>query len=199
MLGGALMPRYIKMITDVIPDAFCEALIQKFDQDSAQMPDPQPEYSTRRYINISKQMSWIKQVAKATQYADPLVADYFRLPEPYTAASIGEWVNDGFIVAKYAPGDGCGFHDDAQTSVSGENGLRYLTVIFFLNDVPEGGELHFPVQNVKIKPTRGTVVLFPAQVTHPHEVLPTLTDRYVLQTWVTDVNFMVVSREDEFS
>lgn len=192
------MPRYIKVLPNAIPVSFCEALIQKFDQDAAQKADPQPEYSTRRFINISQQMSWIKEVAKATQLADPFVQDYFRLPEPYTPASIGEWINDGFIVAKYSKGDACGFHDDAQTPVPGENGLRYLTIIFFLNDVPEGGELHFPVQEVKIKPKRGTVVLFPAQLTHPHEVLPTQSDRYVLQTWVTDVNLMVVSREEEY-
>ncbi|MES2745616.1 MAG: 2OG-Fe(II) oxygenase [Bdellovibrionota bacterium] len=190
------MPRYIKVIPDAIPVSFCEALIQKFDGDKAQQLDPQPEYSTRKYINISQQMSWIKELNKATQIADPYIADYFRLPEPYTPASIAEWINDGYIVAKYVKGDACGFHDDAQTAVPGENGLRYLTVIFFLNDVPEGGELHFPVQGVKIKPVRGTVVLFPAQLTHPHEVLPTLTDRYVLQTWVTDLNLMVVERQD---
>lgn len=192
------MPRYIKVIPDAIPEEFCEALIRKFDQDAAQKDDPQPEYSTRRYINISREMSWMKEVAKATQIADPYIETYFRLPEPYTPASIAEWINDGFIVAKYAPGDVCGFHDDAQTAVAGENGLRYLTVIFFLNDVPEGGELHFPVQGVKIKPVKGTVVLFPAQLTHPHEVLATKSDRYVLQTWVTDVNLMVVARDEEY-
>ncbi len=190
------MPRYIKVIPDAIPVAFCDALIQKFDGDKAQQLDPQPEYSTRKYINISQQMSWIKELNKATQLADPYIADYFRLPEPFTEKGLAEWINDGYIVAKYAKGDACGFHDDSQTPVPGENGLRYLTVIFFLNDVPEGGELHFPVQGVKIKPARGTVVLFPAQLTHPHEVLATLSDRYVLQTWVTDVNLMVVERQD---
>jgi hypothetical protein len=189
------MPRYIKVIPNAIPHSFCDALIEKFETDKGQQDDPQPEYSTRRYINISQRGDWIKELSKATQIADPFIADYFLLPKPYTAASIAEWVNDGFIVAKYAKGDACGFHDDAQTSVPGENGLRYLTVIFFLNDVPEGGELHFPLQDVKVKPVKGTVVLFPAQLTHPHEVLPTLSDRYVLQTWVTDVNLMVVARE----
>ena len=138
-------------------------------------------------------------MTKATQIADPYIFDYFQLPEPYTHASISEWINDGFIVAKYTKGDICGFHDDNQNPDAPANGLRYLTVIFFLNDVPEGGELHFPVQGVKIKPKQGSMVIFPAQLTHPHEVLPTLTDRYVLQTWVTDTNLMVVNREDDYN
>ncbi len=192
------MPRYIKQIPHAIPVEFCQMLMQKFDQDPSVKADPQPEYSSRRYINISEQRSWIKEVAKATQIADPHIGDYFHLPEPYTPASINEWINDGYIVAKYVKGDACGFHDDAQSPVEPANGLRYLTVIFFLNDVEEGGELHFPVQGVKIKPQQGLMVLFPAQLTHPHEVLPTGSNRYVLQTWVTDVNLMVVKRDEDY-
>ncbi|MBC7659358.1 MAG: 2OG-Fe(II) oxygenase [Chitinophagaceae bacterium] len=193
------MPQYIKQIPNAIPPAFCAALIAKFDNDKAVQVDPQPEYSKRLYLNISQHMSWIKEVTKATQLADPYIADFFRLPEPYTAKGIAEWINDGFIVAKYAEGDVCGFHDDGQSPDEPSNGLRYLTVIFFLNDVKEGGELHFPVQGIKIKPTQGTMVLFPAQLTHPHEVLAVKDNRYVLQTWVTDVNLKVVSRDDEYS
>ncbi len=192
------MPQYIKQIADAIPAEFCAALMKKFDQDQGVKVDPQPEYSSRRYINISEQMAWIREVTKATQIADPYISDYFRLPEPFTAKGIAEWINDGYIVAKYETGDACGFHDDSQSPVRPANGLRYLTVIFFLNDVPEGGELHFPVQGVKIKPRQGLMVLFPAQLTHPHEVLPTKSDRYVLQTWVTDVNLVVNHREDDF-
>lgn len=192
------MPHYIRQIPNAIPKAFCEALIAKFEADTAVKADPQPEYSKRVYINISEQFSWIKEMTKATQIADPHIADYFRLPEPYTAASIGEWINDGFIMAKYSAGDICGFHDDAQSPDEPSNGLRYLTVIFFLNDVPEGGALHFPVQGVKIQPKQGTMVLFPAQLTHPHEVLAVKDKRYVLQTWVTDVNLKVVAREEEY-
>ncbi|MBC7531730.1 MAG: 2OG-Fe(II) oxygenase [Oligoflexus sp.] len=192
------MPQYIKHIPNAIPVEFCKALMAKFDQDPRVKDDPQPEYSNRRYLNISEQMSWIKEMTKSTQYADPHIADFFRLPEPFTDKSIAEWINDGFIVAKYSEGDACGFHDDHQSPIEPANGLRYLTVIFFLNDVPEGGELHFPVQGVKIKATQGTMVIFPAQITHPHEVLPTKSERYVLQTWVTDVNLKVVLRDDEY-
>lgn len=192
------MPQYIKQIPNAIPVEFCKALMAKFDQDPHVKDDPQPEYSTRRYLNISEQMSWIKEMTKSTQYADPHIADFFRLPEPFTDQSISEWINDGFIVAKYLVGDACGFHDDHQSPIEPANGLRYLTVIFFLNDVPEGGELHFPAQGLKIKATQGTMVIFPAQVTHPHEVLPTQSERYVLQTWVTDVNLKVITRDDDY-
>lgn len=192
------MPQYIKLIPNAVPAEFCQNLMAKFDKDPHVEDDPQPEYSTRRYLNISAQMSWIKEMTKATQYADPNIADYFRLPEPFTESSIQEWINDGFIVAKYQVGDRCGFHDDHQTPIEPANGLRYLTVIIFLNDVPEGGELHFPVQGVKVKPVQGTMVIFPAQITHPHEVLATLSERYVLQTWVTDVKLRVYSDEGEY-
>lgn len=193
------MPRYIKQYDSIVPVEFCESLIRRFDSDSNVRADPQPEYSTRRYLNISQSVGWIRELTQATQYADPLIAEYFRLPEPFASSSIQEWLNDGFVLAKYAPGDACGFHDDAQSPIPPANGLRYLTVIFFLNDVADGGELHFPVQDVKIKPKRGSVVVFPAQLTHPHEVLETRQDRYVLQTWVIDPNLIVTMRDEDFA
>lgn len=192
------MPRYIKQHEAIVPPEFCEALIRKFNDDPNVRADPQPEYSTRRYLNISESKHWIREMTQATQYADPLIAEYFQLPEPYAAAAVQEWLNDGFVLAKYAPGDACAFHDDAQSPIPPANGLRYLTVIFFLNDVDEGGELHFPMQGVKVKPKRGSVVVFPAQLTHPHEVLVTKRDRYVLQTWVIDPQLIVTHRDDGF-
>ncbi|RYZ54113.1 MAG: 2OG-Fe(II) oxygenase [Proteobacteria bacterium] len=50
----------------------------------------------------------------------------------------------------------------------------------------------------KVKPVQGTMVIFPAQITHPHEVLPTQSERYVLQTWVTDVKLRIYSDEGEY-
>ena len=59
------------------------------------------------------------------------------------------------------------------------NGHRIATVIFFLNDVEEGGETYFPLQREKIKPVQGRVVIFPPDYMHPHEVLAPKTKRYI--------------------
>jgi len=189
------MPRYIKQFADALSAEYCQNLIDRFEADARVQVDPQPEYSTRSYLNISQQFDWLREVQKITRLADPLLAEFFRLPEGYRAAEPKEWLNDGFVIARYRPGDICALHDDYQSPVPPANGLRLATMIFFLNDVESGGELHFPAQDVKVKPRLGHAVVFPAQLTHPHEVLSPKSTRYVLQTWVIDPQLVVLERE----
>lgn len=41
-------------------------------------------------------------------------------------------------------------------------GPRILTFFLYLSDVEEGGETHFPMLNLKVKPRKGTAVLWPS-------------------------------------
>ncbi len=192
-----MMPKYVKMFEGVLTPELCTELIRRFEADPRVKADPQPDYSTRSYLNLSEIWDWRRQVQGVTQIADPLIADFFRLPARYRAAEQKDWANDGWVLARYRTGDACIFHDDAQSPIPPANGLRLATLIFFLNDVPEGGELYFPLQELKVKPKEGRAVIFPAQVTHPHEVLATGSLRYVLQTWVIDPDLVVVHREED--
>lgn len=190
------MPRYVKILDNSLTPAFCQELIDRFEADPEVLDDPQPHYSTRSYIKLGSSRAWGRIIQKATQLADPLIADYFRLPPPFEGVGHREWMNDGWVLARYRVGDACIFHDDAQSAEAPSNGLRLATMIFFLNTVEEGGELHFPLQDLKVQPVQGRAVIFPAQLTHPHEVIATGQLRYVLQTWVVDPDLMVVARED---
>lgn len=190
------MPRYVKIFENSLSPEFCQDLIDRFEADPNVQADPQPHYSTRSYIKLAESRAWGRVVQKVTQLADPLIAAYFRLPPPYEEVGHREWMNDGWVLARYREGDACIFHDDAQSPEPSANGLRLATLIFFLNTVENGGELHFPLQELKIKPVQGRAIVFPAQLTHPHEVIATGQLRYVLQTWVVDPDLMVVARDD---
>jgi hypothetical protein len=87
-------------------------------------------------------------------------------------------------------------HIDGQTADDHHNTLRIATLLFYLNDVDDGGETYFPLQNLKVKPKTGRAVVFPVGFTHPHEVLKTESPRYILQTWITDPNFKVIPGDD---
>ena len=61
---------------------------------------------------------------------------------------------------------------------------RVITFIIYLNDVLEGGETEF-FGNIKIKPRRGRIVLFPASWTFPHRgIVPISDDKYILTGWI---------------
>ena len=71
---------------------------------------------------------------------------------------------------------------------------RYLVVMAYLNDVSEGGETGFFHQNLKIKPEKGKVVIFPPYFTHTHKGYPPLTgNKYICNCYI-GVNAKSLSR-----
>ena len=62
---------------------------------------------------------------------------------------------------------------------------RVLAYILYLNDIDEGGETEFLYQSKRIKPEKGTLVLFPANFTHTHRGNPPLSNtKYIATGWV---------------
>jgi hypothetical protein len=62
---------------------------------------------------------------------------------------------------------------------------RALFLIFYLNDVADGGTTDFLYQDLRIRPTEGTLLIAPAGFTHTHRgAVPESHDKYVLATWL---------------
>ncbi|MGL5391092.1 MAG: 2OG-Fe(II) oxygenase [Shewanella sp.] len=62
---------------------------------------------------------------------------------------------------------------------------RVLLYMFYLNDVPEGGETEFYYQQRSIRPKKGTMVIAPAGFTHSHRGnMPRSGDKYIVTSWV---------------
>jgi len=66
---------------------------------------------------------------------------------------------------------------------------RVLAWALFLNDVEEGGELEFLHQGIRIKPSKGEFVVWPASFTHMHRGNPPLSgEKYIITGWYQYVN-----------
>ncbi len=183
------MPRYIKVFENVLPIDLCDKLIAKFNKDDRVESDPQPDYSGRTYLYVSDKPDWLELVRKVEPIANDLVLKYF----DSINSGLPDWFDDGYVLARYAPGDSLILHDDGQCSDPGRNGLRVATLIFYLNTSPDGATA-FPNQDVRVESVQGRALIFPAMLTHPHEVAPVKADRYILQTWITDPGLAVVER-----
>jgi len=62
---------------------------------------------------------------------------------------------------------------------------RVLLWLVYLNDIEKGGETEFFYQNVKVKPSKGSLVLAPVDFTHTHRgCVPISSDKYVLASWL---------------
>lgn len=108
--------------------------------------------------------------------------------EKYTFQS---WENDiyhyeinDFKVQKTLPTEG--YHMWHYENESLDNRHRILTWMLYLNDVKEGGETEFLHQSLRVKPKKGTIVIWPAGFTHYHRGNPPLSgEKYIVTGWLS--------------
>jgi hypothetical protein len=80
---------------------------------------------------------------------------------------------------------GGGYHIWHQESDKRDTSNRVLAWMIYLNDVEEGGETEFLYQHMRLKPTQGTFVIWPAGFTHTHRGNPPLSgEKYIMTGWL---------------
>jgi prolyl 4-hydroxylase len=87
------------------------------------------------------------------------------------------------IMKRYRPGQAEQFqlHFDAVNHLSN----RYLVLLWYLNDVAEGGATRFPQLGVDVAPKTGRLLVFPPYWMYQHEgVQPISGDKYILSTYL---------------
>lgn len=87
-----------------------------------------------------------------------------------------------FNILKYQTGQEYNAHYDGGTISH-----RAISPILYLNDDYEGGEIEFVNFNLKIKPEKGTLYIFPSSYPYRHIAHP-VTDgtKYAIVTWLHD-------------
>jgi hypothetical protein len=92
----------------------------------------------------------------------PAVQDYSRM---YNINNLKYWEAFNFI--KYGPGQHFMEHHD--------HGFSYnctVSLVSYVNDDYEGGELYFRLQDLKVKPEAGDLFIFPSNFMYPHQAMP---------------------------
>lgn len=83
---------------------------------------------------------------------------------------------------RYSTGEKYDQHYDG-----GTESARSISVVIYLNDDYEGGEIEFPNFSVKIKPKAGTLILFPSNYAYSHIAHPvTSGTKYAIVAWLKD-------------
>jgi hypothetical protein len=87
-----------------------------------------------------------------------------------------------YSLLRYSPGQYYHEHYDG-----GTESARAISVLIYLNDDYEGGEIEFINFNHKIKPKAGTVMLFPSGYAYRHIAHSVVSGtKYVIVTWLHD-------------
>ena len=95
----------------------------------------------------------------------------------------GPFKDIGYAIQRTEPGEYFNWHID---SGSHQFSDRQLVAIWYLNDVEgPGGETEFINQNVKVKPEKGKLILFPPFWTHEHRGVKLQKGmKYIATTWI---------------
>jgi hypothetical protein len=64
-----------------------------------------------------------------------------------------------------------------------------LAWMVYLNDVSDGGETEFLYQQLKVKPKKGRVVIWPGSFTHQHRGNPPMSEKYIATGWYVNSLF----------
>ena len=112
---------------------------------------------------------------------------YTRVLEPFYNVEF-EWYERPQIL-RYSAGGKYNQHADSEHWIKEKNEWirsqdRDYSVLLYLNEEYEGGELEFTNFKYKIKPKTGMLIGFPADHRYLHAALPTLSGmRYVIVSW----------------
>jgi prolyl 4-hydroxylase len=88
-----------------------------------------------------------------------------------------------FVIKRYRPGHNERFqlHFDAINFVAN----RYLVLLWYLNDVEDGGETEFPMLQLRVSARAGRLLMFPPYWMYQHQGLqPISGDKYILSTYL---------------
>lgn len=96
-----------------------------------------------------------------------------------------------FSILRYQAGEGYRRHVDnlllASRMMEVAQGIptRDISIVGYLNQNFTGGETFFDRQDVKVTPQTGSVLVFPAYFTHPHQALPVKSGvKYAFTSWL---------------
>ena len=195
------MNNFIEVYENALPKEVCEYIIKLYEESpAASYPGGSGKHGNVDYsIKQSIDMNLLKVLAEKPELKstilssirialDKHIVEYFR-KYPYTQLAPFDKENDdttilntlhqkysfwskSIIIKKYNKKVG-GFHafheDCGAESPSLE---RTVVCMFYLNDL-------------KVKPTKGTLVIFPAYFTHLHKGhIPITDDKYILNLWL---------------
>jgi prolyl 4-hydroxylase len=101
------------------------------------------------------------------------------LPIPIPPAA----THSDLTIKKYRPAEQDRFQLHFDSIYAKSN--RYLVLLWYLNDVAQGGETHFPQLGLAVKPAMGRLLMFPPYWMYQHEGLaPTSGDKFILSTYL---------------
>ena len=196
---------YVK--ENVLDHEFCRDLIYKFNSDKRKFQGTTGSTGatgtavSRLNLSLKKCLDlritglkeWNKEDKMLCKSFNKNVVDYFQYTYKFSPRGednntvFGDGIRNfrdrGYLMRSYEKSDGY-FHWHNDFSLDKQYGFRMLTLIWYLNDVEEGGETEF-VDGTLVKPKTGQVLIFPTSWYMAHRGrMPISNKKYIITSWL---------------
>ena len=179
---------FIYEMKNALPADVCREMIRRFEANEDQqypgrIGQNQAEESSIKKttdLRVSGRPDWKDIDAALVQ---SLAKSFNEIGRMFPFFAANSFKDIGYNMQRYLPGEYYHWHVDGGP---GPFSQRQLVAIWYLNDVEgPGGETEFPLQEAKITPEEGKLVLFPPFWTHVHRAV-TLEKgvKYIATTWI---------------
>jgi len=189
--------RSIRLYENALPAEFCDFLVRIFERDThLQYPGNVLGKGISKgkkdmEIDISDPTSG--EWADVDWYLVQKTTKYLGLYEMERSnrnlANTGPFGDEGYRMKRYynmseAVG-GKEFHTWHSDGGSATSCYRALAIVFYLNDVEEGGETVFLTEGINIKPTKGSALIWPTGFNYIHAGLPPISGpKYIITNFL---------------
>lgn len=160
---------YVMQFQKVFPTAYCKDLVTYFEHSTNTIHRD----STHKVGNFGDSRKTFTELLLPEPYNEDTkdtildLYQYYRDTLQYDLCLPENVAIECGRMKRYNVGEGFGWHTDVGDKLSSS---RMLVCMTYLNDDFVGGEteFRFPDGDIKVKPTTGTTVVFPATFTFPH-------------------------------
>ena len=179
-------PSFIEQYPNALPDDLCNKFISLADETISVNPILNRSYPLASN-NVTYRKDWYMFTQNMLDLAGPVNDILHKHLQQYIDKFMGAYYSGRYLAHYHklqVTPPGGGFHNWHNEHSTAHSMDRIMAWMFYLNDIDNGGETEFLHQRVRLKPTKGTLVLFPASYTHCHRGNPPLSDtKYILTGW----------------
>jgi hypothetical protein len=132
-------------------------------------------YRNSSYITIDNRMP---DILAAMTFIGNAAVSLYQTRHPFARTDGPDGL---YQLLRYGPGQHFHEHHDF---IHRHPRSRILSLVAYPNDDYDGGDLVFPQQNLRVKPRKGSVIVFPSAFTHSHASLDVTRGlKYSIVTW----------------
>ena len=169
----------VKVYDNIIPDRFCELLINLFESNN----------KSHQFIDEDKCpcFTQVNVNEVSTNILNSIIPFVYNAYEKYKKDIKSKYITpfkelEQFRIKRYI-NNGNEKFDEHIDVTDIDSSIRAVAFLFYLND--NDGNTLFPLHNLNIQPVSGRVIVFPPTWEYPHTGLPPKNDsKYIMSTYI---------------